>query len=188
MRRMRKVIASVVASLAVTVAVSACGGSGSGDKPPPSTGGDPKHIDEKTGKDMSKVDDAAWAEAGLKMPPDADAGSSGSSSTPASKPADTGPADECTPAGVDFEKRNRDKLKECYREGKKKDPNLEGTVRLAISIDMKGAVKSIKITEKTLPDPVANCMLKVLKAAPFPEAKKCPDKNITIPMTFPTPK
>ena len=40
----------------------------------------------------------------------------------------------------------------------------------------------------TLPDAVANCMLKVLKAAPFPEAKKCPDKNITIPMTFPTPK
>ena len=61
-------------------------------------------------------------------------------------------------------------------------------MRLSVSIDIKGAVKSIKITEKTLPDPVANCMLKVLKAAPFPEAKKCPDKNITIPMTFPTPK
>ena len=183
---MRKVIAPVLASIAL--AVAACGGGG--DKPPPQTGGgDGKHIDTATGKDMSKVDEQAWKEAGLNIPPDADAGSSGSSgSTPSSKPVDTGPPDECTPAGVDFEKRNRDKLKACYAEGKKKDPNLEGTVRLAVSIDMKGAVKSIKITEKTLPDPVANCMLKVLKAAPFPEAKKCPDKNITIPMTFPTPK
>lgn len=190
MTRMRKVIAPVFGF--VVLAIAACGGGG-GDKPPPQTGGDQKHIDEATGKDMAKVDEQAWKEAGLTIPPDAGAGSSGSSgpsssSTPPSKPVDTGPADECTPAGVDFEKRNRDKLKACYAEGKKKDPNLEGTVRLSVSIDMKGAVKSIKITEKTLPDPVANCMLKVLKAAPFPEAKKCPDKNITIPMTFPTPK
>lgn len=189
MAGMRKVIAPVVVSIVAAVAVAACGGGG--DKPPPSTGGDQKHIDEATGKDMSKVDEASWAEAGLKVPAEADAGASGSSpssAATASKPADTGPTDECTPVGVDFEKRNRDKLKACYREGKKKDPNLEGTVRLTVAIDMKGAVKSIKITEKTLPDPVANCMLKVLKAAPFPEAKKCPDKNLTIPMTFPTPK
>jgi hypothetical protein len=184
---MRKLIAPTLGF--VVLAIAACGGGG--DKPPPQTGGgDKKHIDEATGKDMAKVDEQAWKEAGLTIPPDADAGSasSPSSSSTASKPPDPGPSDECTPAGVDFEKRNRDKLKECYREGKKKDPNLEGTVRLTVAIDLKGNVKSIKITEKTLPDPVANCMLKVLKAAPFPEAKKCPDKNITIPMTFPTPK
>ena len=189
MPSMRSLIAPVLATFVLVVA--ACGGGA--DKPPPQTaggGGDKEHIDHATGKDLAKVDEQAWKEAGLTIPPDADAGSSSGSSSgsSASKPPDPGPADECTPAGVDFEKRNRDKLKECYREGKKKDPNLEGTVRLAVSIDMKGAVKSIKITEKTLPDPVANCMLKVLKAAPFPEAKKCPDKNITIPMTFPTPK
>jgi hypothetical protein len=186
MASMRHLFAPVLAF--AVVAIAACGGGG--DKPPPSTGGDQKQIDTATGKDMSKVDEQAWKEAGLTIPPDADAGSGGASgsATPPPKPVDTGPADECTPAGVDFEKRNRDKLKACYAEGKKKDPNLEGTVRLSVSIDMKGAVKSIKITEKTLPDTVANCMLKVLKAAPFPEAKKCPDKNITIPMTFPTPK
>lgn len=187
MPTMRTLLAPVLTTFVVLV-VAACGGGG--DKPPPQTaggGGNDKHIDHATGKDLAKVDEQAWKEAGLTIPPDADAGAGSSSSTPA-KPADTAPSDECTPAGVDFEKRNREKLKECYREGKKKDPNLEGTVRLSVSIDMKGAVKSIKITEKTLPDPVANCMLKVLKAAPFPEAKKCPDKNITIPMTFPTPK
>src|SRR5687768_1753474 len=127
---MRTLIAPLLATFAVVIA--ACGG---GDKPPPQTsgGGDGKHIDSATGKDMAKVDEQAWKEAGLAIPPDADAGG-GSSSTPASKPPDPGPADECTPAGVDFEKRNREKLKECYREGKKKDPNLEGTVRLAVSI------------------------------------------------------
>lgn len=186
MPAMRTLIAPVFAF--AVVALAACGGGG--DKPPPNTaggGGDAKHIDTATGKDLSKVDEQAWKEAGLTIPPDADGGAA-SSKPPESKPAPSEPADECTVAGVDFEKRNRDKLKECYREGKKKDPNLEGTVRLAVSIDGKGAVKSIKITEKTLPDAVANCMLGVLKKAPFAESKKCPDKNITIPMTFPTPK
>jgi hypothetical protein len=161
----------------------ACGGN---DKPPASSGGGGTRVvpEQDGGGDMTKIDEAAWADAGLTIPDDA-----GSSST-ASKPPATPPpvdTDECTPVGVDFEKRARPDLKACYAQGKKKDPNLEGTVRLTVSIDGKGAVKNIKIVEKTLPDPVAQCMLKVLKKTPFPEAKKCPDKNITIPMTFPTP-
>jgi hypothetical protein len=166
--------------------VAACGG-----KEPAANAGDKtSHLDQDGGADMANVDEAAWADAGLSIPPESSSSDAGTSAAtkPAAKPVDTTPSDECTPVGVDFEKRAREKLKECYREGKKKDPNLEGTVRLTVAIDMKGAVKSIKITEKTLPDPVAQCMLKVLKATPFPEAKKCPDKNITIPMTFPTPK
>jgi TonB family protein len=95
--------------------------------------------------------------------------------------------DECTPVGVELEKSVRPKLRACYRDGKKKDPELKGTVRIAIDIDTLGKVKSIKIAEKTLPDAVAQCMLKVVKSAPFPEASKCPGKSITIPMTFPTP-
>ena len=183
MLSMRQLLAPVLAF--AVVAIAACGGGG--DKPPPNTaGGDQSHIDTATGKDMSKVDEQAWKEAGLSIPPDTDAG--GAAAAPSSSPPESTPPDECTVAGVDFEKRNRDKLKACYAEGKKKDPNLEGTVRLTVAIDMKGAIKSIKITEKTLPDPVANCMLGVLKKAPFTESKKCPDKNITIPMTFPTPK
>ncbi len=98
-----------------------------------------------------------------------------------------GPKDECTPIGVDFEKRARPKLKDCYAAGKKKDPNLEGTVKIAVAIDTVGKVKSHKITEKTLPDAVAQCMLKALKATALPEASKCPGKTLTIPVTFPTP-
>jgi hypothetical protein len=96
--------------------------------------------------------------------------------------------DECTPVGVDFEKRARPKLKECYAEGKKKKPDLEGTVKIKITVDVKGKIKSTKIIEKTLPDPVAECMLKVIKTTPFPEVDKCWDATLTIPVTFPTPK
>ena len=110
-------------------------------------------------------------------------------------PASSGPKivssdapDECTPVGVDFEKRARPKLKDCYATAKKKDPNLEGTVKIKMTVDVKGKIKSVKVIEKTLPDPVANCMLAVVKATPFPEVEKCWDSTLTIPMTFPTPK
>ena len=78
-------------------------------------------------------------------------------------------------------------MKECYAAAKKKDPDLKGTVRISIDIDTLGKVKSYKIVDKTLPDPVAQCMLKVVKATPLTEAAKCPGKSITIPITFPTP-
>jgi TonB family protein len=82
----------------------------------------------------------------------------------------------------------RPELKACYREGKKKEPNLEGTVRIAIEVDTLGKVKTTKIVEKTLPDKVAQCMLKAVKAAPKTElSEKCPGKSLTIPVTFPTP-
>jgi TonB family protein len=109
-------------------------------------------------------------------------------------PASTGaisstpePKDDCTPVGIDFEKRARPKMKECYAAAKKKEPDLKGTVRITIDVDTLGKVKSYKIVEKTLPEAVAQCMLKVVKATPLPEASKCPGKSITIPITFPTP-
>ena len=96
--------------------------------------------------------------------------------------------DECTPVGVDFEKRARPKLKDCYAEGKKKDPNLEGTVKIKMTVDVKGKIKTVKVVEKTLPDPVAECMLKVVKTTPFPDVERCWDATLTIPITFPTPR
>lgn len=173
-----------LASLFAALVLFACGGK---DKPPSSA--DTAKNDGDAGE-LSKIDEAAWADAGLDLSLAKENPDAGSPVAAPAKPAaapvvDT--SDDCTPVGVDFEKRARPQLKECYREGKKKNPNLEGTVRVTVAIDFKGKVKSIKITEKTLPDPVAQCMLKVVKATPFPDASKCPDKNITIPMTFPTP-
>ena len=115
-----------------------------------------------------------------------DAGGGAPAAAPITEPTEM--QDECTPVGVDFEKRARPKLKDCYAAGKKKDPNLEGTVRLTVEIDGLGKVKGMKVTEKTLPDPVAECMLKALKSTPLPDASKCPGRSILIPVTFPTPR
>jgi hypothetical protein len=97
--------------------------------------------------------------------------------------------DECTPVGVDFERRARPKLKDCYAVAKKSEPNLEGTVKMALEINTRGKIKSIKVVEKTLPESVAQCMLKVLKTTPLSDADaaKCAGKTFTIPVTFPTP-
>jgi hypothetical protein len=161
----------------VTLATAACGGK---PTPPPVSGESAKG--DAAVESFGEVNPADLAEldaGGAK----ADAGGATASATP--PPPEV--KDECTPIGVDFEKRARPKLKECYATGKKKDPDLKGTVRIAVEIDTVGKVKGIKITEKTLPDPVAQCMLKAVKGTPLPEASKCPGKTLTIPVTFPTP-
>jgi hypothetical protein len=159
--------------LAVSVLFLAC----SGPKPP-------APVSAQNDVDASPASPDA-GETQSTPPPPAETPDAGT--TAATPPTPPAPADECTPLAVDFEKRARPKLKECYRDGKKKDPDLKGTVKIALEIDTLGKIKSTKITEKTLPDPVAQCMLKVVKATPFPEAAKCPGKQLTIPMTFPTP-
>lgn len=162
----------------------ACGGGG---KAPPSTPA--ATADAGASESFAEVNPADLAEldAGAAKP----ASSAGASAAPSSSPPGTttsgDPPDECTPVGVDFEKRARPNLKACYAEGKKKDPNLMGTVKILVDIDLRGKVKTIKILEKTLPDPVAQCMLKVIKTTPLTEASKCPGKSFTIPVTFPTP-
>jgi len=166
-----------VVLLASTVGLVACGG---GSKPPAATESTKTDAGVETFGEVN-ASDLAELDAGT---------SSGAAATasPSAAPAAPAPADDCTPVGVDFEKRARPKLKDCYATGKKKDPNLQGTVKIAVEIDTAGKVKGIKITEKTLPDPVAQCMLKVVKATPLPEASKCPGKTLTIPVTFPTPR
>ncbi|HSO38836.1 MAG TPA: AgmX/PglI C-terminal domain-containing protein [Labilithrix sp.] len=168
---------SRVVVVASFLGLVACGG---GAKPPAATESAKNDAGVET---FGEVNASDLAELDAGAPPGAAATAA---STPASAPPP--PPDDCTPVGVDFEKRARPKLKDCYATGKKKDPNLQGTVKIAVEIDPAGKVKGIKITEKTLPDPVAQCMLKVVKATPLPEASKCPAKTLTIPVTFPTPR
>jgi hypothetical protein len=141
------------------------------------SGGAPESFGEVNPADLAELDAGA---APSKPETPAPTSSGTISSTPE-------PKDDCTPVGVDFEKRARPKMKECYATAKKKEPDLKGTVRISIDVDTLGKVKAYKIVEKTLPDAVAQCMLKVVKATPLPEASKCPGKSITIPITFPTP-
>lgn len=167
--------------------VVACGG----NKPEPTTSVSPP-VDPGSGETaVTPTSPSATSEA-LPSPPM----SVETNDVAGASPATLGPPagsenemkDECTPVGVDFEKRARPKLKECYAAGTKKDPNLEGTVKIKITVDVKGKIKATKIVEKTLPDAVADCMLKVVKTTPLPEADKCADGTLTIPVTFPTPR
>lgn len=124
----------------------------------------------------------------MTTPPETASADAGAPPKPANGVVSSDPKDECTPVGIDFEKRARPKLKDCYAEGKKKDANLQGTVKIKLTIDLKGKIKNTKVIEKTLPDAVAQCMLKAVQGTPFPEVDKCWDSTITIPITFPTPK
>jgi hypothetical protein len=160
--------------------LAACGGSTppASSTPAPDAGSTAASVDAGSGDDMK-----GFAGVDLGEPPPAASSAPPAASTPPPAPE---PKDECTPVGIDFEKRARPKLNECYREGKKKNPNLEGAVRIVVSVDTLGKIKSIKIGEKTFPDEVANCMLAVVKKTPFTEVSKCPGKDITIPITRPT--
>jgi len=157
-----------------SVLLAACGGS----KPPAATQSLKNDAGVETFGEVN-ASDLAELDAGARH----DAAPATASAAPPSAPE---PPDDCMPVGVDFEKRARPKLKDCYATGKKKDANLQGTVKIAVEIDPGGKVKAIRITEKTLPEAVAQCMLKVVKATPLPEASKCPAKTLTIPMKFPT--
>ncbi|MBS2017001.1 MAG: energy transducer TonB [Deltaproteobacteria bacterium] len=171
------------------LAVVACGGGAAPPPGPPAPSGKPETFAEVHPDDLAALGgaaDAGAAEASASAPA-ADAGAAPASSGPVATKS-TEPPDECTPLGVEWEKTARPKLKECYAEGKKKDPNLQGTVRISVDIDIRGKIKSQKIVEKTLPDPVAQCMLKAVKATPIPDQDKCRGKSLTIPVTFPTPK
>lgn len=168
----------VLAAVSVAWGV-ACGG-GSANKEPAA----PKSAaaGDAGAESFAEVNPADVAELGGAK----DAGAS-AASEPAAPAAAAAPADECAPVGVDFEKRARPKIKECYREGKKKDPDLKGSIKISLEIDYQGKTKGPKIVESTLPKAVSKCMLDAVKATPIPEAAKCPNKTVAIPVTFPTP-
>jgi hypothetical protein len=167
---------------ALLILLVGCGGGGSSAPLTPDTAhdsgaGGAESFAEVNPADLAELD-AGAGPAKSDTPPPASSGAISSSPEP---------KDECTPVGVEYEKVVRPKMKECYATAKKKEPDLKGTVRITIDITTLGKVKSYKIVEKTLPDAVAQCMLKVIKGTPIAEVSKCPGKSITIPMTFPTP-
>ncbi len=163
------------------LALVACGGSATASKDPSaksasaSDAGAPETFGEVNAADLAELQGAR------------DAGAAPPAAAAPQPAAPEPPADECAPVGVDFEKRARPKIKECYREGKKKEPDLKGTIKIALEVDGLGKIRGPKIVETTLPKPVSACMLKAVKETPLPEAAKCPNKTVTIPVTFPTP-
>jgi hypothetical protein len=94
--------------------------------------------------------------------------------------------DPCGPLAAAFEKSVRPQLKECYREGKKKNPNLEGSVRIYVNVDLNGRMASVKAPEDSeLGKSVVDCMLKAVKKGSL-DGSVCKGKTLAIPLQFPT--
>ncbi|MBK6464963.1 MAG: hypothetical protein IPF92_28760 [Myxococcales bacterium] len=91
----------------------------------------------------------------------------------------------CTPEATAFEHETHPKLRACYREGKKEDPNLEGTIKILLTFDARGK-RTVKTEDITLPKAVATCMTHVIATTPFPGGKRCVGKSLTFPIKFPS--
>jgi hypothetical protein len=179
-----RIVHGVCAIVVAAGLVAAC----SGDKPPPATASSTPDPSATAAPSASSA-----APSGPSAAADPSAPAASSSAAPAGggdkstgAPSSSSDDDDCNAVAVDFEQRARPKFKECYREGKKKEPDLKGDVKIKIAVDLKGKITSTKVIEKTLPAPVVDCILKGVKATPFPEVKKCWDRSITLPIAFPT--
>jgi hypothetical protein len=98
--------------------------------------------------------------------------------------------DACSTAAMALEKRARPAIKACYREGKKKDANLIGGVRLAAAVTLAGKLGNIMTSpngdKKLLPPAVVKCMADAVKAADPGDISACKGKSIAIPVQFPS--
>ncbi len=94
--------------------------------------------------------------------------------------------DACGPASAKFEEAVRAKFNDCYQEGKKKDPNLAGEIRITVSVDWKGKISSTKVTEgkDTLGEKVTACMLTAVKKTPFEGVQGCKAKAVIVGKKF----
>lgn len=91
--------------------------------------------------------------------------------------------DECTGIAAPFEEKVRAKFNECYQAGKKKNPELAGTIKVTLKIDAKGKVTKYVPDKSKLDAPVVDCMVKAVKKEPF-AGKACSGKDITVSKTF----
>jgi hypothetical protein len=135
------------------------------------------------------VNDAGASGAGVAAAP-IDAGAAPASTQNAAAAAAAADEDACGFAGAAFEKRARPQVKACYREGKKKDANLVGGVRIVVNITDKGKVGNIMSSpngDRTmLPKDVVKCMVDAVKKTEPGDVDKCKGKSVVIPIAFPT--
>ncbi len=92
---------------------------------------------------------------------------------------------DCSPSAAAFERTLRPKFKECYREARKAEPTLEGSVRILVVVDAAGKL-AVSAPEKDLPEPVVACMLGAVRATPFDGVAPCKQKKLSFPVSFPT--
>lgn len=67
-------------------------------------------------------------------------------------------------------KANKDRIKDCFNQGLKSDPNISGRVNIKFVIGKTGAVSQSEVKETTLNHPETEaCMVDVAKSMQFPE-------------------
>lgn len=179
------------AACGLALAAAACGGGGAAATPaPPSTAqaaDDAPPAPPTDDAGAASVD--APADPGEGLPAGGELeGKIGASTDPGLRAAEDDREVRCTQVGVALEKKVRPELKACYRDGKKKDPELRGKVRISVNVNTVGKVTSVVAADKTLPDPVVACMLAAVKKTPPTDAASCSGKSIVLPVEFPTPR
>ncbi len=97
-----------------------------------------------------------------------------------------GEHDECSKAAVPYEEKVRPLFNDCYREGKKKNPDLQGSIRITVAVNMTGKVNSVVPAPSELGESVVSCMVKAVKSHPF-DGAACKGKTLMVGKTFGKP-
>ncbi len=82
---------------------------------------------------------------------------------------------------------NRQPFRDCYEKGKKKIPELEGTLTLYFVLNPKGEVKTAELNRERsdIVEPtVVDCALGVLKAMKFPRSSRGMESTVNYPFDF----
>lgn len=88
--------------------------------------------------------------------------------------------DPCAAVAAPYEEKVRPLFNQCYQEGKKKNPELQGLARIAIAVNAKGKVTSVKPAGTSeLGKAVLDCIVTKLKSEPF-EGAQCASRTVTI--------
>ncbi|MFO0641226.1 MAG: hypothetical protein U0183_18525 [Polyangiaceae bacterium] len=178
--RARRLVAPTL--LAVAVALSACAASPPPVTPGPTTGAPAADVAKP--QEPAQIPSTAPAKAPEAPPQDTAPKPPADAPKPGQITMDDD--DGCTKIAAAFEQKARPKIKECYREGKKANAALEGSVRITLQVDGFGKLGQAKAQEATLPDAVVKCMVKAVHDTPFDDASKCKRKGITLPIQFPS--
>lgn len=122
-------------------------------------------------------------------PADAAAPSESDSAAPGDvPPAATGTTETRTPEVIaQVIRTNREPFRACYEQGKKKIPELEGTLTLSFVLKPNGDVKTAELNRERsdIVEPVVvDCALSTLKAMKFPRSSRGMESSVNYPFDF----
>lgn len=86
---------------------------------------------------------------------------------------------KCAGVAAPYEEKVRAKFNECYQAGKKKNPELAGTIKITLKIDTKGKVTKVVPDPSKLDAKVVQCMVQAVKKEPF-DGKACLGKDVIV--------